>query len=139
MSETALWRNLRKKMLPEFWSEATRHEDAIFSGIADVSFVQFNRHGWMELKHMGLAPVRDTTIVRVKFQPEQKPWLRKKGEAAGGTFVLLQLERDYLLFDWDAAQHVGEVVRADLYDLACYVSKGKLEPFGLKHAIGQNW
>lgn len=140
MSEQSLWKNLRKKMVPEFWPEATRHEDKLQGGIADVSFVQFHRHGWMELKHMELAPVRETTIVRVKFQPEQKPWLQKKGEAAGGTFLLLQLERDYLLFDWfNAVRYVGTVNRIDLYDIACYVSKGKLDPIGLKSAIGDNW
>lgn len=139
MSEAALWKNLRTKMVPQYWKEATRHEDKLQAGIADVSFVQFGRHGWMELKKVKLLPIREKTVVRVKITPDQKAWLRAKGEAGGGTFVLLQAERDYLLFDWFNAQHLGDVNTSDLYDLACYVSKGKLCAEGLKHAIGTNW
>jgi len=133
-------------MVPQFWYEATRHEDSISSGIADVSFVQkvlsgsrWNlgeaRHGWMELKHKSMKPVRDKTIVRLPhYTDEQRAFLMAKGKA-GMSFLFLQLERDYLLFDHESAQQVGKVNTADLYDLAVYVSKGKLDGAELHNAI----
>lgn len=146
MSEAALWKNLRKKMVPRYFSEVTRHEDSVSSGIADVSFVIRDQveldskgsHGWMELKYKSKKPVRRTTICRLDhFTDEQKIWLMKKGRTGGKTFVLLQLERDYLLFDWKVLDYVGTVTTEELYEHACWTSKGKLDAITLWSAI--NW
>lgn len=138
MSEQALWRNLRKKMVPQFWYEATRHEDKLQPGIADVSFVTsignstYGAHGWMELKKVKLLPVRPTTIVRLPhYTDAQRIFLLQKGQHAGMAFLLLQAERDFLLFNWDAAQSVGHLTTADLYEKADFVSKGKLDALNL--------
>jgi len=142
MSEQALWKNLRKKMVPEFWYEATRHEDKLQGGIADVSFVTSiddtydGEHGWMELKKVELLPVRPSTIVRIPhYTAEQRAFLRGKGQHAGNAWLLLQAERDYLLFDWSRAQEVGTLNTADLYAEANWVSKGKLDGESLWQAI----
>lgn len=142
MSEQALWKNLRKKMVPEFWYEATRHEDKLQGGIADVSFVTSipnsyeGAHGWMELKKTELLPVRETTIVRLPhYTDAQRIFLLEKGQYAGMSFLLLQAERDYLLFNWRAAQSVGHLTTADLYGKADWVSKGKLDAASLWEAI----
>lgn len=144
MSEAALWTNLRKKMVPRYWSEATRHEDVMQTGIADLSFIvrrqvkpgHSGHHGWMELKYRAEAPKRASTICKLDhYTQDQRNWLLKKGENAGYTFLLLQLGRDYLLFDWQGAQDVGRITTAELYDTATWTSKGKLDARGLWHAI----
>lgn len=145
MSEKNMWTHLRKKLVPNFWSEATRHEDAYQRGIADVSFVNrfprdkrgFGQHGWIELKFRGMAPVREKTICKIDhYTDEQRTWLKGKGEAGGMTFLLLQLGRSWLLFDHVRCQDVGRVNSAELYDLANYHSDG-LDPRGLWEAINE--
>lgn len=129
-------------MVPEFWYEATRHEDKLQAGIADVSFVTSipdryeGAHGWMELKKVELLPVRESTIVRLPhYTDAQRIFLLQKGQHAGMTFLLLQAERDYLLFNWEAAQSVGHLTTADLYAKADWISQGKLCGGSLWEAI----
>ena len=129
-------------MVPEYWYEATRHEDAISRGIADVSFVTSidnsyrGTHGWMELKYRSLKPARASTVVRLEhFTDEQRAWLMSKGEHAGMTFLFLQLERDFLLYDHLSAQALGTLNTEDTYGAAIWFSKGKLDAAGLWQAI----
>lgn len=148
MSEKNLWVNVRKKMIPQYWPEATRHEDAYQRGIADVSFVQnyihpvddrvrVPLHGWMELKHKGMAPIRQKTICRIDhYTDEQRNWLRDKGDAGGMTFLLLQLGRTFMLFDHVQCQEVGRVTSSELIDLSCWNNDG-LSARGLWEAINE--
>jgi len=102
-------------MVTEYWQEATRHEDKIQRGIADVSFVQEGRHGWVELKWVADWPVRESTIIRIPhYTIEQKAFLADKGKAGGNTWLLLQIGGDHLLFDHEACQTVGELNRTEL-------------------------
>lgn len=104
------------------WQEATRHEDMLQSGIADVSYVCNGRHGWIELKHRHEWPKRESTIVRLDhYTDAQRIWLKHKGRAGGFTWLFLQVERDYLLFDWLAAQSVGSLNRDGLEKIATAV------------------
>jgi len=115
MSENSLWHKLRKNMVPKHWDEATRHEDKLSKGIADVSFCQSGDHGWMELKHIDLWPIRASTIVRIPhYHDYQRNFLRDKGSAAGNTWLFLQVDRDHLLFHWSAAQAVGTLTTSEL-------------------------
>jgi hypothetical protein len=101
---------------PKFWLEATRHEDKLQLGIADVSYVSRQRqHGWIELKKLAEWPKRESTIVRIDhYTSEQRIWLKDKGKVGGFTFLFLQVGRDYMLFDWQQAQQVGQVPKGDL-------------------------
>lgn len=146
MSEKNMWRNVRKKMVPHFWNEATRHEDAYQRGIADVSFVQPGIincskcpdaiHGWMELKFRGMAPIRTKTICKIPhYTDDQRIWLKQKGDAGGMTFLLLQLGRSFLLFDHETCQDVGRITSLELYDLANWVSFDGLNGSSLYGAI----
>jgi hypothetical protein len=139
MSEANLWTTIRTKMLPDYWSEATRHEDAYQKGIADVSFVQLGRHGWMELKWVARYPVRESTVVRIPhYTDEQRAFLRAKGSAGGMTFLFMKIERDYLLFDHLNAPDVGMVTASELRALASCVMSGKFDPEKLFKAIEEN-
>jgi hypothetical protein len=138
MSEKNMWKNVRKKMVPQFWAEATRHEDAYQRGIADVSFVQNGLHGWMELKYRAVAPVRPSTICKINhYTDDQRIWLRHKGNAGGMTFLLLQLGRSYMLFDHVQCQEVGRVTTSELIDLSCWYSIDRLNAHELWNAINE--
>jgi hypothetical protein len=138
MSERNLWNKLRKNMIPKHWDEATRHEDKLSSGIADVSFCQAGHHGWMELKHVHLWPIRETTIVRIPhYTDAQRQFLRDKGRNAGNTWLFLQVDRDHLLFDWIAAQTVGNITQSHLEEIASFTWRKKLDYLELQMALEQ--
>ena len=118
MSESNMWRNMRKRMHP-YWDEATRHEDKFNTGIADVSFVAAVEHGWIELKQMDLWPKRASTIVRCRhFTAQQRNFLKAKGRAGGNTWLFAKIGHEYMLFHWTTARFFGEVNAKDLHDLA---------------------
>jgi len=155
MSEKTLWINLRKKMIPQYWSEATRHEDAYQRGIADVSFVQRDkglslnectlpslvtgRHGFVELKFRGMAPIRQSTACKIPhYTDDQRKWLMSKGKAGGMTFLLLQLGRSFMLFDHVTCQDVGLITTKQLRDTANWISNDGLDARGLWEAINES-
>lgn len=108
MSENNLWNRLRSKGIFE---EATRHEDKLANGIADLSFVCGGRHGWMELKFVAMWPKRKDTVVRVPhFTTAQREFLETKGRCGGNTWLFMQVEDDHLLFSW---QNVGWIGHSD--------------------------
>jgi len=126
MSEAGLWTTMRQQMgANKYWREATRHEDSLQTGIADVSFVSNNGfHGWMELKKLNEWPKRESTIVRIDhYTDDQRIWLARKGRAGGYTWLFLQVGRDYLLFNWKAAQEVGRLPKEHLMRSASLVSE----------------
>ncbi len=130
MSENSFWRTLATNMARcKGWREATRHEDKLQLGIADLSFVSKNGlHGWMELKKVHEWPKRDSTIVRIPhYTDHQRIWLKKKGEAGGNVWLLVKISRDVLLFDWKVAQHVGHMYRGELMSRAAGVWLGKMD------------
>ena len=122
MSEIGgLWQTMRVAMgRGHHWRQATRHEEALQAGIADVSYVSANgHHGWIELKHLKEWPRRESTIVRLDhYTNDQKNFLKAKGRAGSYTWLFLQVGRDYLLFDWRAAQKVGELNKEALEEIA---------------------
>lgn len=131
MSENALWQALRKNMR---WQEATRHEEAFQSGVADVSFVAGGRHGWLELKFLPEWPHRAGTVVRIEhFTEDQRRWLAAKGKEGGRTWLLLQIGRGgtpsawYGLFGWQSLDAVGTTERARLSETADYGWQRRLD------------
>lgn len=107
-SETALWKCFKKNMQP--YGTYDRHEDKLNLGVPDVSYVMFNGicSGWIELKHAHKYPVRSTTDFKLShYTQDQRNWLRRRGTAGDDCWLLLQVNRDYWLFDWHGAQQVG--------------------------------
>ncbi len=129
MSEANMWRNMRQRMHP-YWDEATRHEDKLSGGIADVSFVCGGKHGWIELKHLDAWPKRSGTVVRCKhYTDEQRIFLKRKGRAGGNTWLFAKIGRDYLLFDWQQAQQVfvSELNTEETRMLAYAIWEGRMD------------
>lgn len=142
MSENAFWKTLSKRMgQGNHWREATRHEDKLQLGIADVSFVNnAGAHGWMELKKVREWPKRLSTIVRLPhYTDHQRIFLKKKGEAGGNVWLLVKIERDVLLFDWQVAQHVGFMNRNQLESRAHGIWLGKMDYDALGKVLCQGY
>lgn len=123
MSEANVWNKLRTNMK---WDEATRHEDKLQRGIADVSFCLDGHHGWMELKHLNDWPARASTVVRCPhFTVDQIEFLEAKGRGAGHTWLFMQVGGDHLLFAWNNIRVIGESTKQGLIDAShsCWIGR----------------
>ena len=91
-------------------------ENPVHPGTPDVNFI----HGWIELKWLRRWPKNENTIVLLPhFNVSQRNWLKKRGAYCGGCWLLLQCQREWLLFDGPtAAKHVGRVTRKGLFEVA---------------------
>ena len=121
-SESALWDTVRRNMKGRW--RAQRLEDKLALGIPDVCYAIKGQRGlgFVELKYQKAWPKRPTTPLRLKrYTQEQRLWLWHFGTWAEKCFLLLQVEREYFLFDWGAAQDVGELTREELHDTAMRV------------------
>lgn len=106
--ESALWRWL-KRAEAELADDLHMHrvENAVSLGMPDVEgHMRSGRQFWIELKSSP-RPARHATPVRVKFQPRQVPWLRRRWDLGGLAWVLLQVgsgaeRRVYLVPGGDA-------------------------------------
>lgn len=123
MNEATLRNYVRKGLLAK-GILTTHHEDALNSGIPDLSYSGNGVHGWIELKWLEAWPKRDDTIVRIPhYTKEQKHFLLSRGRAGGRCWLLLRVgTREHLLFDHEAAQfvgaqtHSGLIAFADMWD-----------------------
>lgn len=127
-AEGNLWARLRTNMVGKYWYEATRHEDKFAKGIADVSFCQAGAAGWMELKHVSQWPARERTLVRIPhYSDEQKEFLEKKGKGMGNTWLFIQVESDFLLYDHKAAQFLPDRTKTEMVELATFFYERRLD------------
>lgn len=131
--EAQLWGTLKRGAGTDPHSLFVRHEDKYSSGIADVSFVLrevapiLPIRGWIELKRLREWPKRPATAVKIPhFTNEQRNWLIKQGRIGGNTWVLLQVERDYMLFAWQYARFLGTYRKDEMLELCSYHSKNTL-------------
>ncbi len=118
--ESSLWQTFKKHHGPGgHW---VRIENECEKGTPDVNGrVAGGVDWWVELKYSPAWPKRAATPVRVKhFTFEQRSWLVLRGKNGGMCGVLWQIEREYLFFDWRAAPYLGELYRAELYQLAIW-------------------
>ena len=107
MNEATL-RNYIRKGLRDKGVLTTHHEDALNSGIPDLSYSGGGVHGWIELKWLEAWPKRADTIVRIPhYTKEQKHFLLTRGRAGGHCWLLLRVGRHHLLFNNERVQDVG--------------------------------
>lgn len=107
------------------WRWPTKHVDPYTPGIADVSaFIVGAGNVFIEAKALEKWPTRDGTIVRLtRFTDEQKQFLIHRN-----GFLFLRAGRDYLLFYGQRnILAAGNVVRAELFDMALAWWKGKVD------------
>jgi hypothetical protein len=135
MSEHRLWLYLRDNMASSW--EAQRHEDRLSTGIPDVSYSMLH-HGWIELKYLAAAPKKASTPMRIEhYTTDQRNWIMRHGSRGGLVFLLLQVGRDYLLFDWTRAREIGQVTFAEHCAMAAKHWAGRINWSELSYALNQ--
>lgn len=101
MSEKAMRHRVVKALRP---LDAISVENVIYPGTPDVNCVG----GWIELKQVARWPRFLRALLQIRhFTQEQRIWLRRRWWAGGGAFLLLQVGREWLLFDGETAFEVG--------------------------------
>ena len=107
MNESTL-RNYVRKGLHAKGVLTTHHEDALNSGIPDLSYSGGGVNGWIELKWLEAWPKRAATIVRIPhYTKEQKHFLLSRGRAGGRCWLLLRVGDEHLLFNHEFTDLVG--------------------------------
>ena len=97
MAEKSLWAYIKRGMKGK-WEHATRHEDMVGAGVADVSYYLFG-NSWIELKEVKELPKRKSTGVNLgQWHKEgtQRHFLQKRR-----GWLLIRVNkplRFYLLF-----------------------------------------
>lgn len=83
-------------------------ENIVHPGTPDIDYA----HGWIELKHAATWPTRGGVLSIPHFTPQQRVWLQRRWHAGGHAYLLLQVDKDYLLFTGCvAARLVGRGTR----------------------------
>jgi len=114
--------------------DAVAVETKLEDGIPDVNYIG----GWIELKWLRNWPKRPETPVKLghDLMPHQRAWLRRRHRRGGRAWVLLQVGREWLLFDAPVAvEIIGKVNRQEMVDKSHSYWQNGLNPDELKHDI----
>lgn len=118
MTEKLLYNNLKKALkCSGYRFELQRHEDSHSVGIPDCSYSLCGTNGWIEFKHSKNTPKH----YKSKLRDEQKTWLVRHGIAGGNCYVLHQIKKDVILYnysrvyDFDGRDFESVVRECDLY------------------------
>jgi hypothetical protein len=122
MNENSMWQTLRKGMAG-LWIP-TRLETSTGNGVPDIAFaiadsknrpIEAGKFGFMELKYIPKWPKREGTLVKLPLRPEQKLWLKSRGDLAGNCWVLVRIEDHFFLLD-----HTEAIEAADGWEQKRY-------------------
>ena len=106
--------------------DAVSVENAVRSGTPDINFIE----GWVELKWVANWPVRDQTVLKVEhFTPQQRVWIMRRAIAGGNIWVLLRVEKEWLLLPglW-ASRNLGKATKNQLLLAVAGYWKARLDP-----------
>lgn len=103
-SEHALWVKTRGVLRP-LGGHVERVENVVAKGMPDVNIkLPGLPEFWLELKHAHEWPKRPQTILRIDhWTIEQQQWHLRRHRVGGLSFVLLQVARDYLMYQGNVA------------------------------------
>ena len=124
MSESNMWKAL-KPLFESKGLDAHRIENKIELGTPDVNYL----HGWIELKWKSRWPARGGILALPHFTALQRRWLARRQDAGGRAFVLLKVNKEWILFEGSTgAKHLGYLQKSELLDhaLICTTNKNKL-------------
>jgi hypothetical protein len=113
MSERTMRTKLVNALKP---LDAMAVENPCLPGTPDVNYIE----GWIELKWLPKWPKRDVTKVRIPhYTKQQRVWHFKRRRAGGQSWLLLQVRREWLLFDGAVAALVlGHATKKELISAA---------------------
>ena len=101
VNESTLWQYLKKGMQGKW--HATRIESSSGNGVPDVSFGLPGKNCWIELKYIKEWPKRPSTKVSLPLRPEQKLWIKQRGDMSGSVWVMARIENDFFLLSYRKA------------------------------------
>ena len=106
-------------------------------GCPDVSYIG----GWLELKWLRSWPKRAETPVTIEhFTVAQRRWLNKHCSLGGKAWLLLQVQREWLLFTgFNAKYAVGFETREGLYRAARARWTNGINKEGLIICLQRDW
>jgi hypothetical protein len=135
VSEQNLTTYLRKGLKP--FGHLQRHEDGSSSGIPDISYGIRGTSGWIEAKYKREWPKGELTTVKFNhFTSEQRLWLRLRGRESGRCWVVVQVEREWFLFDWRwAVGRLGKAPRVEMLREAVAHWSGHVDWGRLAHLL----
>lgn len=112
MSEANLWSYVRRNLGP--YGRLKRIENRLDKGTPDVAYTFKRASGWIELKHVPLAPARASTALKIPHLTlEQVQWLNDEHNAGGRAWCLLQVERRYFLLNPSVTTTLFEIGMTD--------------------------
>lgn len=112
------------KILREAGLDPFAVENPILPGTPDVNY----RDGWIELKDVDRWPPRGGPMRVPHFTPQQRIRHRKRRAVGGRSYVLIRVDRDWLLFDGAiAAEILGDVEKEMLIHHSICYWKGVLD------------
>lgn len=117
--EKKFWQYIRGGMTGRW--HAVRIENLLSEGVPDFTYAFRGSKvtGWIELKVEDKWPVRPGTPLRLKrFTPAQNLFLRSFGASGSHCWVLLRVEKDFLLFDYSVIHRLGKADKTELYQIA---------------------
>jgi len=88
-------------------------ENIVKTGTPDVEYCG----GWIEVKRTREWPARATTVVSLDHDLtlEQRIWIKKRSKVGGTVWVLIQIDKAYMLFrGLDAVELVGTANKQQL-------------------------
>ena len=89
--ESTLWIWLnRTKPLYKRTLHMCRVENSALNGMADVEGCLKSKQFWIELKCYA-RPSNSSTKIKARFEEAQIPWLKRRHDAGGNVFILLQV------------------------------------------------
>lgn len=130
MNESSFWVYL-KGLMKQRW-DATRIESDTGAGIPDVSYGVPTGNGWIELKYLPAFPKKSSTPIKMShFTSQQKMWLKRRGRIAGNVWLLVRVEDEFFLFDWQQALLCEAWNQNEWRFLAKGFWSGRIDPDGL--------
>lgn len=124
MSESNMWKAL-KPLFESKGFDAHRIENKIELGTPDVNYL----HGWIELKYKSKWPARGGILIVPHFTELQRRWLDRRQKCGGRAFVLLKVNKEWILFEGaTGAKVLGHLRKEELltHALICTTNKNKL-------------
>lgn len=129
MSEKALADRVMKILKP---LHGIRVENPCLPGTPDVNCVG---DVWIELKQQDKWPVKPETPLKLDhdYTPQQRLFAEKRITRGGKVYLLLQVDRDYLLLRGfpEAAELIGEATQAELKAAAIFCVSSRELPDAL--------
>lgn len=108
------------------------------SGIPDTIWLlkDTGRVVWVELKYLDSWPVRDKTRINFGLKTEQALFLYNWCRAGGCSYILVQIGKDYLLFNGrDALDIVKKVTRKGAFSVCLCCWRGAMGWLQLEEVV----